>query len=71
MPVSLAKYVRSAFHGRVLNDVLPVSPTCEHLAEHLSQWLAGERLGSYDGPAPLVRVSATESSWAEYRKAPE
>ncbi|MCY0935978.1 6-pyruvoyl trahydropterin synthase family protein [Streptomyces sp. H34-S4] len=66
MPRILAHYVTGSFHGQVLNDVLPVNPTCELLAEHFARWLEGRTITPGNGRTMRVRVSETESSWAEF-----
>jgi 6-pyruvoyltetrahydropterin/6-carboxytetrahydropterin synthase len=60
LPASLEAFVETEWAGRFLNDAVPFEPTSERLAEYLVR-AAGS--GSVDG----VRVSETESSWAEYR----
>jgi 6-pyruvoyltetrahydropterin/6-carboxytetrahydropterin synthase len=67
VPVLLRNHLRSAMHGRVLNAVIPgVNPTSENLARHFSQWLADRAMGGDGWSATCVRVSETETSWAEY-----
>lgn len=67
MPVLLRNHLRSALHGRVLNDVIPgLNPTSENLARHFSQWLADRAMGGAGWNGACVRVSETETSWAEY-----
>ncbi|AJT62428.1 hypothetical protein T261_0739 [Streptomyces lydicus] len=69
VPVLLRQHIRSAFDGRLLNEVLPgVNPTSENLARYFVEWLEDRCLGS--GTATRVRVSETESSWAEYTGRP-
>ncbi|MFG2835992.1 6-pyruvoyl tetrahydropterin synthase family protein [Streptomyces zaomyceticus] len=67
VPVLLRNHLRSAVHGRVLNDVIPgLNPTSENLALHFSQWLADRAMGGTGWGGTCVRVSETETSWAEY-----
>ncbi|MFD7853389.1 6-carboxytetrahydropterin synthase [Streptomyces microflavus] len=67
MPVLLRNHLRSAVHGRVLNEVIPgLNPTSENLARHFSQWLADRAMGGAGWNGACVRVSETETSWAEY-----
>lgn len=67
MPVLLRNHLRSAVHGRVLNEVIPgLNPTSENLARHFSQWLADRAVGGAGWNGTCVRVSETETSWAEY-----
>ncbi|MER6516718.1 6-carboxytetrahydropterin synthase [Streptomyces sp. NPDC001553] len=69
MPRILAHHVTGSFHGQVLNDVLQVNPTCEHLAEYFARWLLDRTLTPGNGRTMRVRVSETESSWAEFEGA--
>lgn len=67
VPVLLRNHLRSAVHGRVLNEVIPgLNPTSENLARHFSQWLADRAMGGAGWSGAGVRVSETETSWAEY-----
>ncbi|MEE1820963.1 6-carboxytetrahydropterin synthase [Streptomyces sp. BE20] len=58
-PVSIAQYIKRVLDGRLLNDVVDFEPTSELLARHLTGQAAGAVAG--------LRVSETESSWAEFR----
>ncbi|MDD9380433.1 6-carboxytetrahydropterin synthase [Streptomyces sp. ZAF1911] len=69
MPRILAHHVTGSFHGQVLNDVLQVNPTCEHLAEYFARWLEDRAITPGNGRTTRVRVSETESSWAEFEGA--
>ncbi|MGW7199539.1 6-carboxytetrahydropterin synthase [Streptomyces chryseus] len=63
VPLLLRDHLRSAVHGRVLNEVIPgLNPTSENLARHFWQWLADRAMTG----GACVRVSETETSWAEY-----
>ncbi|WP_374212063.1 6-pyruvoyl tetrahydropterin synthase family protein [Streptomyces sp. C10-9-1] len=67
VPVLLRNHLRGAVHGRVLNEVIPrLNPTSENLARHFSQWLADRDMGDAGWGGACVRVSETETSWAEY-----
>ncbi|MET9887162.1 6-carboxytetrahydropterin synthase [Streptomyces sp. NPDC006430] len=67
VPVLLRNHLRGAVHGRVLNEVIPgLNPTSENLARHFSQWLADRAMGGAGWSGACVRVSETETSWAEY-----
>jgi 6-pyruvoyltetrahydropterin/6-carboxytetrahydropterin synthase len=66
VPDELRSYLLSAFHGQVLNEVLDLNPTSEHLAAHLAGWLAGQGLANLAGGPFTVRVSETENTWAQY-----
>ncbi|MEU3046806.1 6-carboxytetrahydropterin synthase [Streptomyces sp. NPDC006984] len=67
VPVLLRNHLRGAVHGRVLNEVIPgLNPTSENLARHFSQWLADRAMGGAGWDGSCVRVSETETSWAEY-----
>ncbi|MDT0307643.1 6-carboxytetrahydropterin synthase [Streptomyces sp. DSM 44917] len=61
LPAVLTRYVTAELDGRLLNDVMPAEPTSENLAAHLVE--AAARLGS--GIAG-IRVSETETTWAEF-----
>ncbi|MFB8241655.1 6-pyruvoyl tetrahydropterin synthase family protein [Kitasatospora purpeofusca] len=58
LPVQVGEYVRERLDGRLLNDVLDFEPTSELLAQHLAAETGRDLMG--------LRVSETESSWAEY-----
>ncbi|WP_331750973.1 6-carboxytetrahydropterin synthase (plasmid) [Streptomyces globisporus] len=60
VPDELACHIRSVLDGSVLNERLDINPTSEQLARYLSDWM--DR-----GPA-TIRVSETESSWAQYTR---
>lgn len=63
----LRTHVRYAVHGRVLNEAFPgLNPTSENLARHFAHWLADRAVGTARGIGPCVRVSETETSWAQY-----
>ncbi|MEU1824097.1 6-carboxytetrahydropterin synthase [Streptomyces abikoensis] len=66
VPRELRAYVVSAFHQQVLNDVVSVNPTSELLAAHLAEWAADRALTDPSGRPLAVRVSETESTWAEF-----
>ncbi len=67
IPVLLRNHLRGVVHGRVLNEVIPgLNPTSENLARHFSEWLADRAMGGAGWSGACVRVSETESSWAEY-----
>ncbi|MFJ1662419.1 6-pyruvoyl trahydropterin synthase family protein [Streptomyces anthocyanicus] len=69
VPVALRDYLGSALHGSVLNEAIPgLNPTSEHLARYFSQWLADRSLLGDDGSGTCVRVSETETSWAEFTR---
>lgn len=55
------QYLDSTLDHRHLNDVLPVNPTAELLAEHLYYAFKPEI-----PELVCVRVSETEKTWAEY-----
>ncbi|MGH3869135.1 MAG: 6-pyruvoyl trahydropterin synthase family protein [Pseudonocardiaceae bacterium] len=65
VPVVLRRYIQSTLAGALLNDVLSFNPTCELLAEHIGIWLCDRRPAGVPGQT-TVRVSETETSWAEY-----
>ncbi|MEV7775928.1 6-carboxytetrahydropterin synthase [Kitasatospora sp. NPDC086791] len=68
IPSELADHVHSTLHRQLLNRVLDLNPTSEQLAAHLAGWLADKGLTGPDGAPLAVRVSETESTWAEYRQ---
>jgi 6-pyruvoyltetrahydropterin/6-carboxytetrahydropterin synthase len=61
------RFLAETLDHRDLNEVLPVPPTSERLAQYLYGWCAA----SLGLPAAVtveaVRVSETASTWAEYR----
>ncbi|SDN70478.1 6-pyruvoyl trahydropterin synthase family protein [Streptomyces wuyuanensis] len=59
-------YLNEHLNHRILNDVLPVSPTSENLAHHLAEWFIENVEPRVPGRLAAVRVSETASSWAEY-----
>lgn len=60
-------YIDSALDHQDLNQVLEQEPTSEALAEHLASWFTANMAPSLHGTLEAVRVSETQSSWAEYR----
>jgi 6-pyruvoyltetrahydropterin/6-carboxytetrahydropterin synthase len=65
VPAALSDYIQSSLDGTFLNDRLPFNPTSELLAHHFGHWLHDRQLTSSPGHL-AVRVSETETSWAEY-----
>ncbi|APE24532.1 MULTISPECIES: 6-pyruvoyl trahydropterin synthase family protein [Streptomyces] len=71
VPVLLRNHLRSAIHGKVLNQVIPgLNPTSENLAQYFSQWLTDRAMGGPGWDGTCVRISETETSWAEYMGGP-
>ncbi|MFD8749443.1 6-carboxytetrahydropterin synthase [Kitasatospora sp. NPDC059577] len=66
VPGELRALLESGFKGKVLNRVVDVAPTSEHLAAYLAGWLASRGLADAQGRPFAVRVSETESTWAEF-----
>ncbi|GAA4981430.1 6-carboxytetrahydropterin synthase [Kitasatospora paranensis] len=66
VPGELRALLASGFAGKILNRVIGVTPTSEHLAAHLAGWLASRGLVDAQGRPFAVRVSETESTWAEF-----
>ncbi|MGI5337681.1 6-carboxytetrahydropterin synthase [Streptomyces sp. CA-181903] len=66
LPPQVRTYTTSVLAGCVLNDVLPVEPTSELLAQHLFE----QALAAGSPPLPGIRVSETTSSWAEFTAGP-
>jgi 6-pyruvoyltetrahydropterin/6-carboxytetrahydropterin synthase len=62
----LKAYLDAAFDHRHLNDVMSVPPTSENLAALLAGWIAANLEPRIAGTLRNVRVSETDSSWAEY-----
>ncbi|MFI9060073.1 6-carboxytetrahydropterin synthase [Streptomyces anulatus] len=60
VPEDLRWHISKVLDGSVLNESLDLNPTSEQLARYLSDWM--DR-----GPA-TIRVSETESSWAQYTR---
>ncbi|MGP4112303.1 6-carboxytetrahydropterin synthase QueD [Streptomyces sp. 4N509B] len=65
------RYLADHLDHRVLNDVLPVEPTSENLARFLAEWFAEHVEPHVGGRLERVRVSETESTWAEYEPVEE
>lgn len=68
----LNRYLDDTLDHQVLNDVLPVPPTSENLAEHLYDWCRQHLRPLLPTSARVcaVRVSETPRTWAEYRPEP-
>jgi 6-pyruvoyltetrahydropterin/6-carboxytetrahydropterin synthase len=62
----LKNYLDASFDHRHLNDTLPAPPTSENLAEHLAGWFIEHLEPHIAGRLITVRVSETESTWAQY-----
>ncbi|MEV7227228.1 6-carboxytetrahydropterin synthase [Polymorphospora sp. NPDC051019] len=62
----LKTYLDDTFDHRHLNDVLDLAPTSEHLAAHLAVWIIEHLEPVIPGRLHSVRVSETDSTWAEY-----
>ncbi|WP_328954132.1 6-carboxytetrahydropterin synthase [Kitasatospora purpeofusca] len=58
--------IDSTLDHRVLNDLLPVAPTSENVAAWLAGWFVEQVEPSLPGRLVSVRVSETQSSWAEF-----
>lgn len=63
VPRELRRHIGDVLDGAVLNTLVPFNPTSEHLSAYLTDRLE-ERAG---GPA-AIRVSETETSWAQYTR---
>ncbi|MCU7827280.1 6-carboxytetrahydropterin synthase [Kitasatospora sp. DSM 101779] len=66
VPGELRALLASGFEGTILNRVVDVTPTSEHIAAHLAGWLAVRGLADAQGRPFAVRVSETESTWAQF-----
>ena len=62
----LKEHIDSALDHRHLNDVLSVPPTSENLAAHLAHWFTENVGPGIPGRLLRVRVSETDTSWAEF-----
>jgi 6-pyruvoyltetrahydropterin/6-carboxytetrahydropterin synthase len=62
----LKTYLDASFDHRDLNEALDVPPTSENLAEHIASWFIGNLEPRIPGRLVSVRVSETESTWAEF-----
>lgn len=60
VPKKLRRHIEDVLDGTVLNKTVPFNPTSELLSAYLLEQHA-------DGPA-AIRVSETETSWAEYTR---
>ncbi|WP_411145866.1 6-pyruvoyl trahydropterin synthase family protein [Streptomyces sp. x-80] len=63
IPQELRWHVEGALDGTVLNEAVPFNPTSERLSAYLMDCLDQQA----DGLA-AIRVSETETSWAEYTR---
>ncbi|MFJ2744791.1 6-pyruvoyl trahydropterin synthase family protein [Streptomyces sp. NPDC087440] len=69
VPVLLRSHLRTAVDGQVLNTIFPgFNPTSEHLAQHCVDWLVERGMGQESWGGLCIRVSETETSWAEYTR---
>jgi 6-pyruvoyltetrahydropterin/6-carboxytetrahydropterin synthase len=59
-------YLDDTFDHRDLNEVLDRPPTSERLAEHFAWWAMEHLEPVLHGRVLRVRVSETDSTWAEY-----
>ncbi|GJF32581.1 6-carboxy-5,6,7,8-tetrahydropterin synthase [Kitasatospora sp. NE20-6] len=59
-------YIDAELDHRVLNEVLPLVPTSENLAEHLAGWFVEHVEPGIHGVLAAVRVSETPTSMAEF-----
>ncbi len=62
----LKTYLDTTFDHRDLNEVLDVPPTSENLAAHVAAWVIDNLEPGIPGRLICVRVSETDSTWAEY-----
>lgn len=62
-------YLDATFDHRHLNDVLPIPSTSENLAAHLATWFVDNLEPQIPGTLVSMRVSETDTSWAEYKVA--
>ncbi len=59
-------YLDETFDHRDLNEVLDEPPTSERLAKHFAGWAIDNLEPVLPGRVLRVRVSETDSTWAEY-----
>jgi 6-pyruvoyltetrahydropterin/6-carboxytetrahydropterin synthase len=59
-------YLDATFDHRDLNEALDVPPTSENLAAHLASWFVVHMEPQIPGRLVSVRVSETDSTWAQY-----
>ena len=62
----LKSYLDATFDHRDLNEALGVPPTSENLAAHVAAWFAANLEPSIPGHLVSVRVSETDTTWAQY-----
>ncbi|WP_033819796.1 6-carboxytetrahydropterin synthase [Kitasatospora sp. MBT63] len=62
-------YIDTTLDHRVLNEVLPIVPTSENLAEYLAGWFIDNVESAIPGQLSAVRVSETPTSMAEFEVA--
>jgi 6-pyruvoyltetrahydropterin/6-carboxytetrahydropterin synthase len=67
----LKTYIDATFDHRDLNEALAVPPTSENLAAHIATWFIDNVQPRIPGRLLRVRVSETESTWAEYVAEPQ
>lgn len=60
-------YLDQRLDHRHLNDVLTCPPTSEGLARHLFDWCQANVAPDLVAKLSAVRVSETDTSWAEYQ----
>jgi 6-pyruvoyltetrahydropterin/6-carboxytetrahydropterin synthase len=62
----LKTYLDATFDHRDLNEALDVPPTSENLAAHVAAWFVANLEPRIAGRLVSVRVSETDSTWAQY-----
>jgi nitroreductase len=65
----LRQHIGSCFDHRVLNDVLDVPPTSEHLAAYVHHWCSEHLQLPAHVQVDAVRIQETAATFAEYRPA--
>lgn len=63
IPQGLCRHIQDVLDGAVLNKTVPFNPTSEHLSAYLMDHLDEQARG-----LAAIRVSETETSWAEYTR---
>ncbi|MGN2642376.1 6-carboxytetrahydropterin synthase QueD [Nocardia takedensis] len=66
---ALKTHLDASLDHTTLNDVLDVEPTSENLAKWLYEWCAVGLALPETARVEAVRVSETDTTWAEYRPA--
>ena len=59
-------FLAEEFDHHNLHEILPIEPTCEHLAQFLAGWFIHNLEADLPGELVAVRVQETARSWARF-----